>query len=132
MWVMAQFWTRGLVRATHVELMTLVVLVRGETTQDVLKSIAWRLGRPEPQLLDGMCAPLSTCARLPGASLLQGALQVDLAEMLAAETMWKQAQEALATQGPAIVQQAVLRREEEPLFALGATVADSQAAEATR
>ena len=119
--------------AIHFELMTLDDFVRGETMQDVLKSIAWRLGSQESQL-DGTFAPLSTCvfACLPGASLLQGALHWDLAERLAAETVWKQAQEALATQGPAIAQQAVERREEKPPLALGATVAESQGAEATR
>lgn len=117
--------------AIHFELMTLDVLFRGETTQDVLKSIAWRLGRQESQM-DGMCAPLSTFAHLPGASLLQGALRWDPAERLAAETLWKQAQEALATQGPATAQQAVERREEKPPPALGATAAESQGAEATR
>ena len=95
-----------------------------------------------------MCAPLSTFAHLPGASLLQGALHWDLAERLAAETLWKQAQEtlrkqaaetvrkqaqeALATQGPAIAQQAVERRGGKPPPALGATGAESQGAEATR
>ena len=78
--------------AIHFELMTLDVLVRGETKQDVLNSIAWRLGRQELPQMDGMCAPLSTFAHLPGASLLKGALRWDPAERLAANTLWKQAQ----------------------------------------
>jgi hypothetical protein len=45
-------------------------------------------------------------------------LHCDLAERLAAETLWTQAQEALATQGPATAQQAVERHEEKPPFAL--------------
>ena len=95
---------------THFEVMTLDVFVYGSTTQEVLKSIAWRLGRQGSEASapaesqDGVRAPLSTFVHLPGASLLQKALCWDPAERPTAATLWQQAREA---QELALTQQAV-------------------------